>query len=256
LSPIKKQAARQSKGRAPAIKQERWIMGDRNSRNRGQLRSAPFLRRLERCLLGASSRRKDLLANCLDLLGRGEIRIKPDGWGALHGFAGGFALSIAPFSETLAHRRLPQLWLAVTAHCDLRAHGVLDVVRRSTNVEFYSPAADLPERFSVPAQWPQDSLIKGGGARAANTLALLTEPLANLFADARVKEALIAPRGVRIVYQAREGARGAYLLFRQSKFEVERLSPDEISPLIVSVQRLAGHLTAPILSERIANAAI
>ena len=99
-------------------------------------------------------------------------------------------------------------------------------------------------------------MIKGDGQRAASTLALLTEPLEGLFADARVKELLVAPRGVRIVYQARQGAKGAYLLFRQSSFDVERLRPDEISPFVAFARRLADALApAPSTSERIGCAA-
>lgn len=231
-------------------------MGDPTPQDKDHGRWISILRGLERRLSTAGARRKHLMADCLPLLERGEIRIKPDGWGALHGFAGGRAMSITPFSETLAYRRLPQLWLAVTAHCDLPTHGILDIVRRSTNVEFYAPAADLPTRFAVPAQWPHDTLVKGDGADAARTLALLTEPLSILFADARVKEALVTPRGVRIVYQAREGVRGAYLLFRQSRFEVERLHPDEVSPLIASVQSIAGLLALPPKTERTAHVAV
>ncbi|VFU09721.1 hypothetical protein [Methylocella tundrae] len=231
-------------------------MGDPNSQDQDHAWRRSILRGLERRLSTAGAKRKHLLADCLPLLERSEIRIRPDGWGELHGFADGRAVSITPFSETLAFRRLPQLWIAVTAHCDLRARGVLDVVRRSTNAEFYAPAADLPTRFAAPAQWPPDTLVKGNGAAAPSTLALLTEPLSLLFADARVKEALVAPRGVRIVYQAREGVRGAYLLFRQSRFSVDRLHPDEVSPLIASAQSLASLLSLPPTLKRTAHAAV
>jgi hypothetical protein len=225
-------------------------MSDRGVQDPSSTGQISLLRRLEQGLSLAMVSRGLLLADCLDVLERGKIKLMADGWGALHGLLGGRAASITPFCETLAYRRLPRLWLAVTVRFDLPSCGVLDVVRRSTNVEFYSPAIDLPKQFEVPVQWPQDTLIKGDGAQAARTLALLAEPLAELFADVRVKEVLIARRGVRIVYQARQGFHDAYLLLRQSRFDVERLRPEEIEPLITFVQGIADQLVSPLELEK------
>lgn len=53
----------------------------------------------------------------------------------------------------------------------------------------------------------------------------LTTELVDLFADPRVKEITLTPKGVRIVRQAAEGQRGEHLLLRQVVFggvKVER----------------------------------
>ena len=71
-------------------------MSDRNAQENA--RPASMLRRLERRLALARRGRKHLLADCVDVLQGGAIRIAPDGW-ALHGFAGGRAVSVTPFSE-------------------------------------------------------------------------------------------------------------------------------------------------------------
>ncbi|ACK51550.1 conserved hypothetical signal peptide protein [Methylocella silvestris BL2] len=220
----------------------------------GENALASVLGRLRRRFGAEAARRKALLLDCVALFDEAEIGVGPDGWAALRGVVGGRAISVSLMSESIAWRRLPQLWLTVTLACDLPVGGVLDIVRRSANVEFYSPAADLPLRLSVPPQWPQDTLIKGRGDGAAQTLSRLAEPLAGLLSDPRVKEMLVTPRGARLVYRLREGARGAYLLLRQSRFDLERLAPEELSALIRSLAQIVDCLLVLPAPERIAEA--
>jgi hypothetical protein len=218
-------------------------------------RPLSFLRRIGRRLSAEASWRGSVLADCIDLLEKGEIRLTPDGWGALQGFAGGHPASIIPMCESLAYRRLPQLWLAVTVRLRRPGCCILDIVRRSTNAEFYAPAVDLPERFEVPAQWPQDTLVKGDGPRAGEALAQITEPLTPLFSDVRVKEVLIDRQRVRILFQARQGSRGFYLLFRQTRFDIERMGPQDVAGFLRSATRIADQIDALRSLEGDANAA-
>jgi hypothetical protein len=47
-----------------------------------------------------------------------------------------------------------------------------------------------------------------------------------LFRDLKMKELLITPRGVRLVYRLSEGERGPYALLRQAVFEAARLDAE------------------------------
>lgn len=199
---------------------------------------AGFRRRLK----ADSNARRALLCRCLPLVEDGAIHVEPDGWSALRGRRGGRAVRVVPFCDNLAFRRLPQLWLSIDVEADLSALGALDVVRRAANVEFYAAADDFPLRLDVPPQWPQDTLVKGRSARAGETLARLAAPGAEILADARVKEILVAPKGLRVTRQLRQGERGAYLLLRQNRFELSPLAPAELEPLIASVERLVDAL--------------
>lgn len=64
-----------------------------------------------------------------------------------------------------------------------------------------------------------------------------------LFRNPTVKEAVITPRGVRLIRQVAEGDRGAHLVLRQVRFPVEQVPADLIRTAIAEVQLLSETLT-------------
>lgn len=162
-------------------------------------------------------RRAARLDACADLLDGCVRSIDRSGDPVLRGRYGAAAAALRVFAEQLAFRRLPQLWLAATVRADLGTSATLDLVRRPTGAEFFSAGLALPRRWAPPEGWPQDTRICGS-ADAGALLAALTDRLAAPLADPRLKSILVTPRGVRIVRQAAQGSRGAYLLFRDMRF--------------------------------------
>ncbi|GLK56207.1 hypothetical protein JOD31_001123 [Methylopila capsulata] len=162
-------------------------------------------------------RRADRLDACADLLDGGVRSLDPAGDPVLRGRYGGADVALRVFAEQLAFRRLPQLWLVATVRADLATSATLDLVRRPTGAEFFSVGTALPRRCAPPAGWPQDTRLCGS-ADAGLLLAALSERLAAPLADPRLKSILVTPRGVRVVRQAAQGSRGAYLLFRDMRF--------------------------------------
>ena len=89
--------------------------------------------------------------------------------------------------------------------------------------EFYSPFGDLEYRIATPTDWPQDASI--GSDDPANMPPIdLIAPHIRLFADPHMKELLITPRGVRIVYQVQQAERIYYTVLRQIEFAEDKLA--------------------------------
>ncbi len=82
------------------------------------------------------------------------------------------------------------------------------------------------------------------GTPEAEALLRQAEPiLAKILADPRVKEVLATPRGLRLVVQAAQGARGAYLLTRGSRFDLDGVAPALLDETLAGLSRLARALS-------------
>ncbi|GLS46092.1 hypothetical protein [Methylobacterium brachythecii] len=146
------------------------------------------------------------------------------GFATLTGRYRGRPIHLSLVADSLAFRRLPQLWCRIEVRVRIGGTQTLSILRRSTNVEFYSPASDMPIHHDVPAAWPQDTLIRGSET-SWPLLDRLAMPAGTLLADPRLKEILVTPRGLRVSIQACEGERGAYLLMRGNRFAYEQIAP-------------------------------
>jgi hypothetical protein len=124
-------------------------------------------------------------------------------------------------------RRLPQLWLVVTlSETQKRARPSFGALARPTGAEFYSGIDDLPERIEPPPGLDSSILIRGNAPFAGIDAESVGEAVRLLFANARVKEIMVTPKGVRLVRQASQGERGAHLLLRQVRFPIEAIPPE------------------------------
>ncbi|WP_020188194.1 hypothetical protein [Methylopila sp. 73B] len=184
-------------------------------------------------------RRAGRLDACADLLDGGVRSLDAAGDPVLRGRYGGAEAALRVFAEQLAFRRLPQLWLAATVRADLSTSATLDLVRRPTGAEFFSGGLALPHRHAPPAGWPQDTRVCGS-ADAGLLLAALSERLAAPLADPRLKSILITPRGVRVVRQAAQGSRGAYLLFRDMRFPVASVTRHDAAAALDLARQIAA----------------
>lgn len=185
--------------------------------------------------------RAGLLSPCAALLEAPRLGRDRAGFATLDGVRDDAPVAVRLIPEALVHRRLPQLWLSVSLRRPLPTGAVLDVLRRPAGAEFYAPA-DLPRRLDTPAGWPADTLVRGTPGAAA--LLRQAEPiLGEILADPRVKEVLVTPRGLRLVVQAAEGARGAYLLLRGSRFDLDHVAPALLDEMLAGLDRLTHALS-------------
>ena len=202
------------------------------------LAAAAFCLRRNRA---AAAWRAGLLDECAALLDAPRSGRDRAGFATLSGRVAGVPVEAGLLPEALVHKRLPQLWLSATLRRPLATGATLDVLRRPTGAEFYAPA-DLPARFAPPPDWPADTLVRGSHDAGA-LLARAAPALAALLADPRVKAVLLTPKGLRLLFQASEGARGAYLILRAQRFPLERVPAQDLRGLLEAGLGLARDLT-------------
>jgi len=185
-------------------------------------------------------RRGRLLDRCLHLVeGAALIRDGLD-YPLLRGRRAGCGVELRPIADNAALRKLPALWLQVTLTGRTGAQGVLDALLRPLGTEYWSPHGTLPLCLTTPPELPPAIQVRADGEGGAALLPLLVEQ-AGFLARPTSKEVLITPRGVRLVVQLAEGERGAYLLFRDAQFVIDRLAPEDAEALL---DRAAGLLDA------------
>lgn len=120
--------------------------------------------------------------------------------------------------DTLTVRKLPVLWLRVSLLAPLPGSSTLDILVRSQNAEFYSPANDLPHALPSPPGWPPDALVRTDDPRHAPDLSVIDRHI-SVFARPMAKELLVTAKGVRLVHMLDQARRAEYLVLRQAEFE-------------------------------------
>jgi len=186
----------------------------------------------------ARRHREELFDDCLGLLEAPRLVPEPAGPPRLSGHYCGYWVTLRVMSEALASRKLPSLWLFVELQAERPDLALLDMLLRPVGVEFWSPA-DLFYRLEAPKDWPETVVIRTDDPARVPSLEALSCTGA-LLHDRRAKEITLGPRGVRIVWQASEGARGEYLLLRQARFDLQRIDPRTVLRLLEHAMKLAA----------------
>jgi len=175
--------------------------------------------------------RAALFSECLDLFD--AYRVTQDGaaYPVLVGTYRGVEVRLEAIVDDLAWRKLPSLWLKTTIFTSHAYRGVFDLLMRPRGAEFYSPSAHLEHHLPLPADWPRDALLCTDDPAAMPPLSVLSDHIA-VFADPRMKEMVITPRGVRLVRQIRQAKRAHYAVLRQAEFEQKALERDVLAALL------------------------
>lgn len=183
----------------------------------------------------ADRERQVLFDDARGLLSDAEIERAPREYPKLRGRYRDHEVTIDAVIDTIAVRKLPSVWLRVTVKAAIPFAGVCDVMARAHNVEFYSPFSDLDQGIALPAGWPDHLLVKTDDPETMPPATLLG-PHIKVFADERMKELLVTPKGVRLVRQAAQGSRAEYMVLRQASF----------GPVVVPRALLQGMLDAAV----------
>jgi hypothetical protein len=182
-----------------------------------------------------AAERRVLFDDLRGLLSDAEIERPANDYPKLRGRYRDRAVTIDAVIDTIAVRKLPSLWLRVTALADIPFAGSCDVMARAHNVEFFSPFNDFDHGMALPAGWPDHVTVKTDDPATMPPATLLT-PHIGVFADERIKELLVTPKGVRVVRQAAQGARAEYMVLRQAAF----------GPIVVPREQLKTMLDAAV----------
>jgi len=192
----------------------------------------------------AAAARHCLLDTGLNILEAPKLSIEPSGFPKIEGTAEGRAFRVALIPDTLTFRRLPQLWLDVTLRRDLP--GIRDSVAilvRPSGGDYYSMTDRLRDYLLPPAGFPDSCLVKGQGPGARALLNRIAPCAARLLLDSKIKEIDVSPRGIRVIRQFAQGARGSHLILRQSVFEGALLQADELEDMINAALQVENTLT-------------
>jgi hypothetical protein len=198
-----------------------------------------LLRRRHRAALKAARRR--LFDQVLPLLDSYRVTQHSIAHPVLEGRFRGHRIRLEPVVDQLTFRKLPSLWLLVTVFGRVPYRGSFDLLMRAQNTEFWSPAASFDHAVALPAGWPPEASLRSDDPAAMPPQHLLDRHV-RLCGDPAIKELLVTPRGVRLVYLLGQGERGTYLVLRQARFPETPLPADLARALLEAALALLGDL--------------
>ena len=190
------------------------------------------------------SQRRRLLDETAKLFGDARVVVKADQFPMLVARLDRHReVNIELIADTMVFRRLPQLWLIVTLrNTDALQRPVIGALARPTGAEYYSLVHDLPE-WMMPPQMDTSLLMRGDGRATLAQVERVSALFTRLFADPTLKEAVVSPRGTRLIRQAAQGERSMHLLLRQTRFLLASISPDLVRTAISEAEALGAALT-------------
>lgn len=175
--------------------------------------------------------RANILNSVLPLLD--TYRVTQDGsdFARLEGTYRGHKFKIELIPDMVGLRKLPSLWLLLTLQERLPWRGSLDLLMRPQNIEFWSPSSQLGHAMTLPKHWPQHMAVHTNRPEEIPAMERL-DPHIAIFDDPRMKELLIAPGGVRLVWQADQGRSAHYMVLRQAEWERLQIEPDKVRSML------------------------
>lgn len=190
--------------------------------------------RLRQAALARVAARAAYLDRVAPLFERPLRALSPTGFARLSGQIGGVTIDLQAVPDSLTFRKLPALWLLVTVPEPLPLGQRLDLMARPRGVEPFSAFEMLPLQIGLPPGAPEDAALRSDGLPDPQDLAVLAAHL-HLFDDPRLKELVMGPDGLRLVWLADEADRGQYLLFRANETGQTPLAPEDLRPLLAAV---------------------
>lgn len=187
--------------------------------------------------------RGDWFADALPLFDSYRVTQQGKGWPVLTGRYQGVEVRLEPVLDDMAWRKLPSLWLKATVLTPNPARGTLGLLVRARGGEFYSPTAEMTHRLSMPTGFPCDALLCSDCVETAPWKAAQSQ--IGAFDDPRMKELVITPLGVRLVYQAAQAERAEYLVLRQARFTQARVDAALVQSLLDHASAIAAAVDEP-----------
>ena len=146
------------------------------------------------------------------------------GYPQLVGRYRGLPVRLHPVIDTLAIRKLPSLWLLATIPEPLPLSATFDLMMRPAGPTTFSNFDHLPATLDAIPDLPPYAVVRTDDPGHVLPHHIVA-PHLDIFQDPRAKELLIAPKGVRFVWQLAEADRVRYGVFRQAEFGEVELDP-------------------------------
>lgn len=175
--------------------------------------------------------RRSYFDQCAPLLSQCHSGPGAAGFSRMTGKYRGSPVDLQAVPDTLTFRKLPALWVLVTIPAPVPVRATLNLMLRPTGLEPFSGFARLPYEVAVPAGFPPNGVLRSDYPQSLVAAEVLRPHLA-LFDNPRVKELVISPKGLRVVFLAEEGDRLRYLIFRDAEMGHSALEPEWVAPLL------------------------
>lgn len=173
----------------------------------------------------------------------GETRLQPSGFPRMTGRREGLAFDLQAIPDTLTFRKLPALWVLITLPEPLPLRATLDLMARPSGNEPFTRFAALPQSLPRPVELPTEIAVRTDDAANIPPPDLIARH-AGIFADPRVKELVLSPKGLRIVILGEEADRGRFLIFREAEMGRKPLPPAQLQPLLDRLAALREDILA------------
>ena len=180
---------------------------------------------------------------CLDLFEQYRVVQDDVDFPVLTGRYRGHEVRLEPIVDHMTMRKLPSLWRQVSLIAPVPYQGIFDLLIRPRGTEFYSPSIDLAHEMRLPPGWPSDAALRSDDPARMPPLAVMAQHR-YLFEDQRLKEMLVTPKGVRVVYQVQQAERARYAVLRQIEFLDNTLPPGLARRLLEATIAIRASLVA------------
>ena len=164
-------------------------------------------------------------------------QIQPTGFARMAGRYRDLSFDLQALPDTLTFRKLPALWVMVTVTEPQPLSGETHIMSRATGQESFSTYAQMPVAVTLPQGFPPNCTLRCTDPAALPAAEILSK-IAQLFADPTVKEAVLSPKGLRLVILAEEAERTAYLLFRDAELGRAPLPTQRLQALLETLADL------------------
>ncbi len=198
-------------------------------------------RHLRRAAAQRITQRTGYLDACRALLYTPQMGRGDSGFARLGGCYRGAGADIQVLPDTLTFRKLPALWVLVTLPGPLPVGATMNLMIRPTGVEPFSRFQTLTHQLDRPDDFPEDCAIRTD-CRAHTPPEDLVRAHLHIFDDPKVKELVLSPKGVRIVFLAEEAQRSRYLIYRDAEMGVTPLAPDLVGSKLEQLIALRADL--------------
>jgi hypothetical protein len=203
------------------------------------------LRHLVLALPARKASRAEYFAASASVMRDLRSQIQPTGFPRIAGRYQGHSFDLQALPDTLTFRKLPALWVMVTLTEPQPLRGETHIMARATGQESFSTYGQMPAEVNLPPGFPPDCTLRCSAAQDLPTPDVLAR-LAPLFADPRVKEAVLSPKGLRLVVLAEEAARTNYLIFRDAELGRAPLPAPRLQMLLQALTDLhLAHTPGP-----------
>ena len=158
-------------------------------------------------------------------------QLQPTGFPRVAGRYHGLSVDLQALPDTLTFRKLPALWVMVTLTEPQPLTGETHIMARASGLETFSTYAQMPVEVTLPISFPPDCTLRCTDADALPAPEVMAK-LASLFTNPTVKEAVLSPKGLRLVVLAEEADRTPYLIFRDAELGRTPLPADRLKLLL------------------------